>query len=331
MTPGKRSIDPSPRRLANRLLAEFKISPNYFFCRDVVKLIWEYRWPSLIIVVVTVMQEVTALWPVTLLGQLVDRLQTGQLGNVVWLLLGSTLLYPGIMRANIILRHKVFYNTDYQKRVELTISESDRGSCRDVEEAGTAHTSILNATSGITNATYHILGSFTPIIIKIIVVLGKLLAYNQTLGWIYLASLLVPAIMTVLFNSKLRVLLSTQYSVINRASGTGVRTIAEREDTTVRKRFLKVMNERRDVLIALVSKSQIYIYIREVALVGSQFIVVFMALAMRERLGLTPGDFTKIVGYTAQVAVAFITAATVLDAIVSYSRAYYVFAKGNTD
>ena len=47
---------------------------------------------------------------------------------------------------------------------------------------------------------------------------------------------------------------------------------------------------------------------------------------MRERLQMTPGDFTKIVGYTTQVAAAFISAAACLDAIVSYTRAYHIYA-----
>ena len=59
---------------------------------------------------------------------------------------------------------------------------------------------------------------------------------------------------------------------------------------------------------------------------GSQFLVVFMALFMRQRLNMTAGDFTKIVGYTTQVAAAFINAAACLDAIVSYTRAYHIYA-----
>jgi hypothetical protein len=320
-------INLDPRRPIRRAYIEFRLSPNAAFFRDIFKLIWEYRRYSLAIVLVTIVQEVAALWPVTLLGQFVDRLGTESLGNVVWLLLGSSLLAPGIVRANVILRHKMFYTTDFQKQVELTLAEADRGACADVEEASTAHTSILNATSGITNATYHILGSFVPVITKIVVVSGKLLGYSQVLGLVYLASLLVPAIMTLVFNDKLRVLQNTQYSAINRATGAGVKTISDRENKSVRERFLQVMSERREVYIALVTRSQIYIYIREAVLVGSQFLVVFVALGMRQQLALTPGDFTKMVGYTAQVAAAFITTATVYDAIVSYSRAYAVFAK----
>jgi hypothetical protein len=52
-------------------------------------------------------------------------------------------------------------------------------------------------------------------------------------------------------------------------------------------------------------------------------------LRMRVRVGLTPGDFTQIVGYTAQVAAAFIGAASVLDAIVSSSRAYHVYTQAH--
>jgi len=61
--------------------------------------------------------------------------------------------------------------------------------------------------------------------------------------------------------------------------------------------------------------------------VGSQFLVVFLALGMREKIALTPGDFTKIVGYTAQVAAAFIGAASVVDSIISHVRAYHVYAR----
>jgi hypothetical protein len=46
-------------------------------------------------------------------------------------------------------------------------------------------------------------------------------------------------------------------------------------------------------------------------------------------LGLTPGDFTRIIGYTTQVAAAFITTASTLDAIVSYSRAYHIYAQAH--
>jgi hypothetical protein len=80
------------------------------------------------------------------------------------------------------------------------------------------------------------------------------------------------------------------------------------------------------VLIALVYKDQFYVYLREVALVGSQFLVVFVALSLRDTIHITPGDFTKIFGYTAQVAASFISAASCLDAIISYSRAYHVYA-----
>jgi len=53
---------------------------------------------------------------------------------------------------------------------------------------------------------------------------------------------------------------------------------------------------------------------------------VFLALSMRQRLDMTAGDFTRIVGYTTQVAAAFINAVACLDAIVSYTRAYHIYA-----
>jgi len=306
---------------------ELRLSLGWRFYSDVFRLIWEYRGFGLAIVAVTILQEFAALWPVSLLGQFVDRLQTGDLGHVVWLLMGASLLYPGIVRGNTILRHKMFYETDLQKRVELTLEESERGDCGDLEAAGTAHTRVVNAVSGITNAAFHILGSFAPVIIKVVVVAGNLLNYNRLLGAAYLGSLVVPAVMTVVFNNKLRVLRDAEYSVISRGSGIGVKVIAQREDTDARHKFGRIMFERKGVLISLVNQSQLYIYFREAALVGSQFLVVFLALAMREEIALTPGDFTRIIGYTTQVAAAFIGTASVLDAIISYSRAYYAYVR----
>ena len=54
-------------------------------------------------------------------------------------------------------------------------------------------------------------------------------------------------------------------------------------------------------------------------------LVVAIAVSMRKSLGLTAGDFTRVIGYTAQVAAAFINAAACLDAVVSYSRAWHVY------
>ncbi|MBC7236036.1 MAG: ABC transporter ATP-binding protein [Chloroflexi bacterium] len=326
MTAPSRPVEVSPARVSTWIRQQRAFNPNWQFFFDVGQLIVAHKWYSLAIILVTVAQEIVALWPVALLGQFVDRLQTGDLGNVVWLFMGASLLYPAIMRGNVILRHKMFYETDYSKRLEMTLSESDRDQYHDVEEASAAHTRVVNAVSGITNAAYHILGSFTPVIIKIIVVSSRLLAYNRMLGLVYLATLLVPGAMTILFNNKLRVLRDAQYSAISRASGTGVRVIADKRDEAARQRFFEVMRERTNVLVSLMTNNQIFIYVREAALVGSQFLVVLLAVGMRERIGLTPGDFTKIVGYTTQVAAAFITTATVLDAIVSHCRAYHVYA-----
>lgn len=329
MTTRSRRIDIRPSRIVNRIRQQLRLSPNWQFASNVASLIWEYRKYALAIIVVTIFQELAALWPVSLLGQFVDRLQTGDLGYVVWLLMGASVLYPSITRANVILRHRMFYQTDFQKQVELILREADRAEHADIEAAGSAHTRVINAVSGITNATYHVLGSFTPVIIKIIVVSGNLLAYNKTIGMAYLASLTVPAIMTLLFNRGLRVLRDAQYSVISEVSGAGVKTIAESENLAARSRFSKVMREQKDILISLVSRSQSFLYAREVALVGSQFLVVFLALSLRAQINLTPGDFTRIVGYTTQVAAAFISTASVLDAIISYTRAYHALARAH--
>jgi hypothetical protein len=124
--------------------------------------------------------------------------------------------------------------------------------------------------------------------------------------------------------------LDTQYSIVSDVQGAGIKVIHAREDQSPRDRFREIMHTRKIVLQTLVYKNQIFTYLREAALVGSQFAVVFIALAMREQIGMTAGDFTKIFGYTAQVAAAFITAAACLDAIISYSRAYGVYTKARS-
>jgi hypothetical protein len=301
-------------------------SPVWQFVGQVAGLIWSHKLYSLAIFGVTILQEFAALWPVNLLGDFVDRLDGGDLGNVVWLLMGASVLSPAIQRANVILRHKMFYETDYEKRVELVLKDADSGEYVGSEAAGAAYTRTVNAVSGITNAAYHVLGSFTPVIIKAVIVSGRLLGYNQLLGLVYLATLLVPGVMTLLLNNKLRVLRDSQYSVMGDVSGAGIRTIGERDNEEAKGRFLNAARLRTDVLIALVAKGQSFLYVREAALIGSQFLVVFLALSMRQQIGITAGDFTKIVGYTAQVAAAFISAASCLDSIISNSRAYHVYS-----
>ncbi len=319
-----------PKSVANRLVQRWKLNPNYYFARDVLRLIWGHKAFGVAIIIITVIQEIVALWPVSLLGQFVDRLSSGDIGNVVWLFLGASILSPTIVRGNVILRHKMFYETDYQKRVEMTLRVAEQGdSASDAEQAGSAHTRVVNAVSGITNATYHVLGSFIPVIIKIAVVSGNLLTYNRMLGLAYLASLSVPILMTGVFNSKMQVLRDAQYEVISEASGSGIRAISEKGSETACEHFLQIMRDRTVILFNLLLKSQLFLHAREVALIGSQFLIIFMALGLREKLRLTPGDFTKIIGYTTQVATAFITTASTLDAIISYSRAYHVYAQAH--
>ena len=319
----RRGLGEIVRRIERELMAD----PSWQFARDIGRLIWGHKWHSLAILLVTILQEFSALWPVNLLGDFVDRLRTGELGNVVWLLMGASVLYPAILRGNVILRHKLFYETDYKTRVELTLGLAQETGHEDVGAAGAANSRVANAVGGITNATYHVLGNFTPVIIKITVVSASLLAYNRSIGLVYLGSLIVPVMMTVFFNGWLRVLRDAQYSVISRAEGAGTKVITVKDKETEGKKFTEIMRERRDILFALVTKHQISLFIRQGALVGSQFIVVFLALGLRNRINLTPGDFTKIVGYTTQVAAAFIETAACLDAIVSYSRAYHIYAK----
>lgn len=317
-----------PRRIIQRLDRVWGADRNWQFARVVGRLIYEYRRYALAILGVTVLQELSALAPVRLLGLFVDRLGGGELGNIVWLFFGASLLAPAMMRANVILRHKMFYETDFSQRVELTLAEAARISDADMEAAGEANSRVANAVSGITNAAYHALGSFTPVIIKITVVAVSLVAYNRLLGGVYLASLLVPLALTFFFNDRLRVLRDTQYSVINRLEGAGVHVMTRSGDTAARERFRRTMRERANVLIALVTRHQLSLLARQVALVGSQFAVVLIALVLRPRIGLTPGDFTMIIGYTTQVAAAFIEAAACMDAIVGHSRAYHVYLSG---
>jgi len=313
-------------RLRKLLADELAINSSWQFAADVARLIWQYRWFSLAIVLVTIGQEFAALWPVSLLGQFIDQLAGGDPESVVWLLILSSFFYPGLVRANVVLRHKLFYETDFRKMVELVLKVSDQGEYQDTEAAAAAYTRAANAVSGITNATYHVLGSFTPVFIKIAIVSASLLDYNHTLGLVYLVSLIIPTVMTILFNRRLRVLLDSQYSIVSQVSGAAIKTISDRENLATRDKFREAMGVRKGIYISLVTKSQFYLYAREAALVASQFLVVVIALGMRQELGMTPGDFAKIIGYMGQVGAAFINAAACLDAIVSYSRAYHVYA-----
>ncbi len=319
---------------------------NREFVRNIIALIWRHKGYSAAIILVTVLQELSALWPVALLGTFVDRLGTDDLGYTVWWLMGASLLYPGIVRGNVILRHKMFYETDFQKRVELTGKVRDKGGHTSMEDAGAANTRIVQAVSGITNAAYHVLGSFTPVVVKIVAVGAALIAYNRTLGVVYVVSLILPTVLTLVFNRMLRTLQRSGYAFFSRAEGIVMRALAEKgvplppltgAGSSMMKApeegqdYVEALKTRRVFLFLFLAKSQWYIYIREVCLVGSQFLVVFVALAMRKKIGLTPGDFTKILGYTAQVAGAFISAAACLDAIVSYARAYRVYAENHGD
>ena len=313
--------------IRSRIRQEWMLNPRLQFPRNIVELIWQYKWFSLIIFAVTIFQEFAALWPVNLLGEFIDRLGTGDMGYTVWLFLAASLFYPGFVRANVILRHKMFYETDLSKRVELILKVSDAGEHTSPEAAGAAYTRTVNAVSGITNAVFLLLASFTPVIIKIIIVSGRLLGYNKLLGLSYLVSLIVPAAMTILFNKWLQVLRDSQYSLIGDVAGVAIETIGEKENLEARNKFLAIMRARTQVLISLLNRSQSFLYLREAILVCSQFLAIFLALSMQDSLDLTPGDFTRVIGYTTQVGAAFIGAASSIDNIISYSRAYHVYAR----
>ena len=126
------------RRIGQRVQTRFRYDPTWQFVGNIGGLIWEFKWYSLAIFAVTILQEIAALWPVNLLGDLIDRLDGGDVGRIVWLLMGASLFYPGLLRANVILRHKMFYETDFAKRVELVLHASDAGQWTDSEAAGAA-------------------------------------------------------------------------------------------------------------------------------------------------------------------------------------------------
>lgn len=313
-------------RTARRAARKLRPQLSWGFGQAVARMILEYRLYSTVIVAVTILQEFAALWRVDLLGRFIDRLGGGALGDVVWLFLAASLLRPGLVRANVILRRKMLYETDFKKRVELVLQVAEEGSDGSSEAAGTAYQRAVNAVNGIIKTVYHVLGSFTPVIIKIVMVAGSLLSYNRLLGEIYLASLVVPVTMTVLFNRHLEGLRDSKYSVTSEASGMGIRAISEEDSPKARRDFQDVMQARKGILVALAAKSHCFRYARRAALIGSQFLVVLLALSMRTRIDITPGGFAKLIGYTTQVANAFTTAVARLDSIVSFSRAYHVFA-----
>jgi hypothetical protein len=326
--PAVRDAKVSRTRIRTAISSRLRVAherPGVQFARDIWVMVRQYRWHSLAILGVTVVQEVSALWPVNALGQFIDGLQGEDVTHSLLLLIGTSILAPGVARLNVILRHKLFYETDFQSRVEMTLRLP--GPVEDVEDAGKINSRIANAVGSITNAAYHVLGSFAPVIVKVVVVSASLLAYNSLVGWSFLASLSIPVILTVTYNTSLRRLRDHQYAVVSRTEGIGTLLITAPNHDGARSRFLRLMRERRDVLFTLVARSQLSLYSREAALVASQFLVVVLALSMRRRLHMTAGDFTRIIGYTAQVSVAFLNAAACLDAVVSYSRAWHVYAE----
>ena len=134
MPSNRQPLDLRPARWLALLRLEMALNSNLRFLHDVWRLIWRYKLYSLAIIAVTVLQELAALWPVSLLGQLVDRLEGGQVGSVVWLLMGASILSPLIVRANVMLRHKMFYENEYVARAEMVIDAAERGDSSDVRE-----------------------------------------------------------------------------------------------------------------------------------------------------------------------------------------------------
>jgi ABC-type multidrug transport system fused ATPase/permease subunit len=333
MPPKGRGLGASLRARQSRwrlALQRARATTHWHFFAGTLRLLWEYRRFSITSLCLTIFQEIAALWPARLLGQFVDRLETGDLGNVVWLFMGASVLYPLVLRTNVVLSNKMMYEMEAQKRIEWTRRVGLRRDCADdAEQAGSAITRIMNAVSATCNLAFYSVRSIAPIFVKVIVVSSALLAYSQVLGLTYLAGLSIPIVLTILYNKHMRALRDRQYGLAGQSTGAGVKAILEGQNDQARSKFLQIMVERRNVLFTLVAKSQLATLARTVALIGSQFAVVFVALAMRQRLGLTPGDFTTIVGYTGQVAAATLGVASVVDAIVDLTRAYSVYVQAH--
>ncbi len=314
------------RGAARATLQRMRGTTDWHFFAGAMQLLWEYRRYSIPSMALTIVQEIAALWPARLLGQFVDRLQTGDPGEVVWLFFGASILYPLLLRTNVIISNRMFYAMELEKRLEWTTRVGKSAQCADdAEKAGNAIIRIVNAVSAMAHMAFYSVRSIAPIFVKVIAVSSALLAYSRTLGLVYLASLSIPLAMTIRYNRRMRALRDRQYEVVSEVTGSAVKALAEHKNPEPRARFLEVMIERRRVLFALLAKSQIANFGRQTVLVGSQFIVVFLALAMRHDLGLTPGDFTTIFGYTGQVAAAVLGAASVYDTIVGLTRAYTVY------
>ena len=305
-------------------------STDWHFFVGAMRLLWDYRRFSIPSMALTIFQEIAALWPARLLGQFVDRLQTGDLGNVVWLFFGASVLYPLVLRTNVIVSNRMFYAMELEKRVEWTARVGKSGQCAgDAEKAGTAIIRIVNGVSAMAHLAFYTVRSVAPIFVKVIAVSSALLAYSRTLGLVYMGSLVIPVVMTIRYNKRVRALRDRQYGLASEVTGTAVKALAEHENPEPRARFLDVMVDRRRVLFGLLARSQLANFFRTAVLTGSQFAVVFLALAMRHDLGLTPGDFTTIVGYTGQVAAAVLGAASVYDTIVDLTRAYTVYVQAH--
>lgn len=305
-------------------------STDWHFFTGAMRLLWDYRRYSIPSMALTIVQEIAALWPARLLGQFVDRLQGGDPGNVVWLFFGASILYPLLLRTNVIISNRMFYAMELEKRLEWTARVGQSGQCaNDAEKAGTAIIRIVNAVSAMAHLAFYSVRSIAPIFVKVIAVSSALLTYSRTLGLVYVASLAIPVWMTIRYNRRVRALRDRQYGVASEVTGTAVKALAEHENPEPRSRFLEVMVERRRILFTLLARSQVANLARTVVLTGSQFAVVFLALAMRHDLGLTPGDFTTIVGYTGQVAAAVLGAASVYDTIVDLTRAYTVYVEAH--
>ena len=70
----------------------------------------------------------------------------------MWRFLLANLFYPGLLRANVMLPHKMFYETDFQKLVVLVVRQAERAVCR--MEAARNPKQVLVRTEG---------GGYTPI------------------------------------------------------------------------------------------------------------------------------------------------------------------------
>lgn len=295
------------------------------FLRDVFRLLWQYRGLSVLVLGVTIGQELSSLWPYSSLGKCVDKFQSKEifLAVVVFVLANGVHLLVSSLSG--ILRNTLKFDLECFLRIKLVSEEGGKGIWRDAKGAGRVNTLILNAISGLVQAADYLLGSFIPVLIKIGVVSADFMRYSWLLALAYLLSLLIPGAITIYINRKLLKLRDLQYKTDSLAGGEGVQTLLGSNSEGHNQALRDSTQERKRVQISLTVSSQVLNLLRTLSLAGSQLIVIFLAVYRRQELGLTAGDFTRLINYMVQVAGSFLGVASMIDALATFSRAHATY------